>query len=225
MSDKTKSRRLFEKALVTGAIRDAFKKLDPRIVARNPVMFVVEAGSAFTTALFFHALFTGRGEAPAGFILAVSVWLWFTVLFSNFAEALAEGRGKAQADTLRKTRKDVSARRLVSPGADQNLTEEVASALLKKGDVVAVLAGEIIPGDGEVIGGVASVDESAITGESAPVIRESVGPGKPRHPNRAFGADGLPDTHHHRRASFSHRHCGHGQIDRGQRAGNVGQGR
>ncbi len=175
MNDRKKSRRLFDRSIAYGAAVESFRKLDPRTVARNPVMFVVEAGSAFTTALFFHALFSGRGEAPAGFILAVSLWLWFTVLFSNFAEALAEGRGKAQPENLRKTRKEVTARRLLQPGYDASLTEEVPSAHLRKGDVVAVEAGEIIPGDGEVIGGVASVDESAITGESAPVIRESGG--------------------------------------------------
>jgi K+-transporting ATPase ATPase B chain len=165
---------LFERPIVRRAAADAVRKLDPRTMIRNPVMFVVEVGSAFTTLLFVHALLTGHGEAPAGFILAVSVWLWFTVLFANFAEAMAEGRGKAQADTLRKARKDVVAKRLARPERGAPF-EPVASSLLRKNDVVQVEAGELIPGDGEVIEGVASVDESAITGESAPVIRESGG--------------------------------------------------
>jgi K+-transporting ATPase ATPase B chain len=165
---------LFERPIVRRAAAAAVRKLDPRTMIRNPVMFVVEVGSAFTTLLFVHALLTGHGEAPAGFILAVSVWLWFTVLFANFAEAMAEGRGKAQADTLRKARKDVVAKRLARPERGAPF-EPVASSLLRKNDVVQVEAGELIPGDGEVIEGVASVDESAITGESAPVIRESGG--------------------------------------------------
>jgi K+-transporting ATPase ATPase B chain len=167
-------RPLFEPAIVRRATRDALRKLDPRTMIRNPVMFVVEVGSAFTTLLFLHAAFTGRGEAPPGFILAVSLWLWFTVLFANFAEAMAEGRGKAQAETLRKARREVVARRLVEPRRDAR-REEVPSAALRQGDVVLVEAGELIPGDGEIVDGVASVDESAITGESAPVIRESGG--------------------------------------------------
>jgi K+-transporting ATPase ATPase B chain len=167
-------RPLFERAIVGGAIRDALRKLDPRTMIRNPVMFVVEVGSAFTTLLFLHAAFTGRGEAPAGFILAVSLWLWFTVVFANFAEAMAEGRGKAQAETLRKARREVIARKLAEPRRDARI-QELPSAALRSGDVVLVEAGELVPGDGEVIEGVASVDESAITGESAPVIRESGG--------------------------------------------------
>ncbi|EYF08263.1 potassium-transporting ATPase subunit KdpB [Chondromyces apiculatus] len=168
------ARPLFEAAIVRRAIIDAFVKLDPRRMIRNPVMFVVEVGSAFTTALFVHAAVTGKGEAPAGFILAVSLCLWFTVLFANFAEAMAEGRGKAQADTLRKARKDVTAKRLAEPRREAAV-EAVVSARLRQGDVVLVEAGDLIPGDGEVVEGVASVDESAITGESAPVIRESGG--------------------------------------------------
>ncbi|MCW5976902.1 MAG: potassium-transporting ATPase subunit KdpB [Bryobacteraceae bacterium] len=168
-----KSRALFEPAIVRRAIVESFRKLDPRRQARNPVMFVVLAGSVFTTALGFQAL-AGRGEAPASFIFAVSGWLWFTVLFGNFAEAMAEGRGKAQADALRKSRRDIGAKKLRSPvyGAPSTLTP---SAALRKGDVVLVEAGDVIPMDGEVIEGAASVDESAITGESAPVIRESGG--------------------------------------------------
>ena len=170
----TQSRPLFEGAIVRRAIVDSCKKLDPRHMYRNPVMFVVEIGSAFTTVLFVHAAVTGHGEASAGFILAVSLWLWFTVLFANFAEAMAEGRGKAQADTLRKARQDVLAKRLVEPKRDARCSE-VLSIRLRQGDFVLVEAGELIPGDGEVVEGVASVDESAITGESAPVIRESGG--------------------------------------------------
>jgi K+-transporting ATPase ATPase B chain len=174
MSIKASPRPLFDRAIIRQAIVAAFRKLDPRWMVRNPVMFVVEIGSAFTTLLFFHALASGTGEAPAGFILAVSVWLWFTVLFANFAEAMAEGRGKAQADTLRRSRKEITAKRLSEPRHDAS-REEVASARLRRGDIVLVEAGDVIPGDGEVVLGVASVDESAITGESAPVIRESGG--------------------------------------------------
>jgi K+-transporting ATPase ATPase B chain len=167
-------RPLFEGAIVRRAIGDAFHKLDPRRMAKNPVMFVVEVGSAFTTVLGVHAAVTGEGEAPPAFILAVSVWLWFTVLFANFAEAMAEGRGKAQAETLKKARQDVTAKRLGEPRRDAPI-EAISSASLRKGDIVLVEAGDFVPGDGDVIDGVASVDESAITGESAPVIRESGG--------------------------------------------------
>jgi K+-transporting ATPase ATPase B chain len=180
------ARPLFEPAIVEAAALDALRKLDPRRMIKNPVMFVVEIGSAFTTLLFVHAFATGRGDAPSGFILAVSLWLWFTVLFANFAEAMAEGRGKAQAETLRKARRHVVAWRLRATISDASLLareparraqalEEVASSALSVGDVVFVAAGDLIPGDGEVIEGIASVDESAITGESAPVIRESGG--------------------------------------------------
>jgi K+-transporting ATPase ATPase B chain len=162
---------------------DSAVKLNPRVQIRNPVMFVVLVGSVLTTALFFHAAFTGHGEAPAGFILAISLWLWFTVLFANFAEAMAEGRGKAQADNLRKTRRDVHAQRLRAGAPEQRISdappadmlEDVYASQLRRGDVVFVSAGNFIPGDGEAIAGVASVDESAVTGESAPVIRESGG--------------------------------------------------
>ncbi len=171
---ESKARPLFEAHIVRRASFDALRKLDPRRMVRNPVMFVVELGSAFTTLLFVHAVITGGGEAPAVFILAVSLLLWFTVLFANFAEAMAEGRGKAQADNLRKARKDGVAKRLRT-ATRSAAHEEVISANLRVGDVVLVEAGELIPGDGEIIEGVASVDESAITGESAPVIRESGG--------------------------------------------------
>jgi K+-transporting ATPase ATPase B chain len=168
-----RSRPLFERHIVKRAIRDSFAKLDPRHQARNPVMFVVEVGSVFTTVLFVMALLGKLPESPA-FILGVSLWLWFTLLFANFAEAMAEGRGKAQADTLRAARKDVQAKRLAAARRDAAQTL-VSAGALRKGDVVLVEAGDQIPGDGEVIEGVASVNESAITGESAPVIRESGG--------------------------------------------------
>jgi len=160
---------------------DAVLKLDPRTLISNPVMFTVEVGSALTTLLYLQAL-TGSGEAPAGFIGAISAWLWFTVLFANFAEALAEGRGKAQADSLRKMRQDTSAKKLnpdytLVKGREPNekYIAVVSSSALRKNDLIYVKAGDTIPVDGEVIDGVASVNESAITGESAPVIRESGG--------------------------------------------------
>jgi potassium-transporting ATPase ATP-binding subunit len=170
---KGASRPLFDAPIVRRAIIDAFRKLDPRHMIRNPVMFVVEVGSALTTALLLQALI-GRGEAPAGFILSISAWLWFTVLFANFAEAMAEGRGKAQADTLRKARRDIQAKKLSRASREGSRTL-VAAAALRKGDLVLVEAGDFIPSDGEIVEGIASVDESAITGESAPVIRESGG--------------------------------------------------
>src|ERR1035437_9248061 len=168
-----KSLTLFDSALIGPAIVDSFKKLDPRIQWRSPVMFVVYIGSIITTLLFIQAI-TGKGEASPGFILATTVWLWFTVLFANFAESLAEGRSKAQAASLRALKQTVTAKKLVTPkhGATQLLCK---ASDLRKGDVVLVEVGDVIPADGEVIEGVASVDESAITGESAPVIRESGG--------------------------------------------------
>jgi K+-transporting ATPase ATPase B chain len=164
---------LFDPTLVKPAIGDSFRKLDPRVQWRNPVMFVVYIGSIITTLLWVQAL-GGKGEAPAGFILAVALWLWFTVLFANFAEALAEGRSKAQAASLRTLKKQTSAKLLEQPkyGAKWHPIE---SNELLRGSVVLVMAGDVIPADGDVIEGVASVDESAITGESAPVIRESGG--------------------------------------------------
>jgi K+-transporting ATPase ATPase B chain len=166
-------RNLYRRASV-----DAFKKLNPRWMVRNPVMFVVEVGSMLTTVLWVQALF-GRGEAPASFIGAVSLWLWFTVLFANFSEALAEGRGKAQAEALRRTRTETQAKKIrsnVGTFERSNVkTEVVASTSLRQGDNYLVESGDIIPADGEVIEGIASVDESAVTGESAPVIRESGG--------------------------------------------------
>jgi K+-transporting ATPase ATPase B chain len=168
------ARPLFDGPIVRRAIQNAFGKLDPRRMIRNPVMFVVEIGSAFTTILFLHALITGAGDASPGFIAAISIWLWFTVLFANFAEAMAEGRGKAQADALRKARKDVPAFVLAEPRRDA-AKHEKPSSQLRPGDFVLVEAGQVIPGDGDIVEGVASVNESAITGESAPVIRESGG--------------------------------------------------
>jgi len=159
--------------LVRRALIDALRKLDPRHQVRNPVMFLVWAGAALASVLAVQAL-TGRGEAPASFISAIALWLWATLLFANFAEALAEGRGKAQAGALRKTRRDVQAKRLAQP--DRTSAQElVPGTRLRKGDLVLVEAGDVIPCDGTVIEGIATVDESAITGESAPVIRESGG--------------------------------------------------
>jgi potassium-transporting ATPase ATP-binding subunit len=168
-----KSFSMFDPALVKPAVLSAFGKLKPSVQWRNPVMFVVYVGSILTTILWVQAL-GGQGEAPQGFILAIAVWLWFTVLFANFAEALAEGRSKAQASALRGMKKKVIAKKLEQPrhGSSWHPQE---SAELRKGAVVLVEAGDVIPLDGEVIEGVASVDESAITGESAPVIRESGG--------------------------------------------------
>jgi len=187
MTTSKKAHPLFDLPLVRQAMSNAFRKLDPRHQIKNPVMFVVWVGSIVTTLLFVEAL-VGTGEAPAGFILSITLWLWFTVLFANFAEAMAEGRGKAQADSLRRARQELTARKLgtVEPGTDyvvatsrkfqrRDTFSVVSANELKKGDVVLVEAGDFIPTDGDVIEGVASVNESAITGESAPVIRESGG--------------------------------------------------
>ncbi len=172
----SRKRPLFDPAIVRRAIRDAFVKLNPRHMVRNPVMFVVLIGSAYTTVVFLRDLVQRR--ADWGFTLQLALWLWFTVLFANFAEAMAEGRGKAQADTLRKSRTQTKAKRLSGKSGDhfdRERFEEVNGESLRRGDLVVCLPGDIIPGDGEVVEGVASVDESAITGESAPVIRESGG--------------------------------------------------
>lgn len=160
---------LMDTKILSRAVTDSFCKLNPRTMVRTPVMFVVEVGAVLTTVQLAWNAFHHAGQISFG--LQITLWLWFTVLFANFAEAMAEGRGKAQADTLRKARAETEARRLRPDGA----TEVVVSSSLRAGDVVLVIAGEFIPGDGEVIEGVASVDESAITGESAPVIRESGG--------------------------------------------------
>jgi potassium-transporting ATPase ATP-binding subunit len=161
---------IFSRDLVLAAIRDSFPKLDPRLQFKNPVMFIVELGSVITTAIFVLDLVRGQ-TAQIWFVGTIAVWLWLTVLFANFAEAIAEGRGKAQASALRATRTTTTAHRRT----DSEGIEDVPAPELQKGDVVVVSAGEVIPADGEVIEGVGSVDESAITGESAPVIRESGG--------------------------------------------------
>jgi len=167
------ARPLFEPSIVRRAVGDSFRKLNPLHQLRNPVMFTVWICSAFTTGLWVQAL-SGHGGGRPGFILAISLWLWFTLLFANFAEAMAEGRGKAQADSLRKSKRDVKAKRLL--GTDRLGASEILDAPdLRINDLVLVVAGETVPGDGEVVEGVASVNESAITGESAPVIRESGG--------------------------------------------------
>src|SRR5262249_39003277 len=173
MVTTVKARSLFDPTIVRQAIVDSFRKLTPRRQIRNPVMFVVYVGSILTTLLWVQAV-VGKVEAPAWFIFWVSVWLWFTVLFANFAEAMAEGRGKAQAASLRKARRDLQAKRLLRPQRSASF-EIVPATSLRKGNVVLVEAGDFIPVDGEVIEGVASVNEAAITRESAPVIRESGG--------------------------------------------------
>jgi K+-transporting ATPase ATPase B chain len=169
LGKESKSKSLWDAKIVRRALLDSVIKLSPRTMMHNPVMFVVEVGSAITTVLLLKGAFTH--QPGFGFNLQITLWLWFTVLFANFAEAMAEGRGKAQADTLRRAKSETIANRLLSDGC----TETVPGSKLRVGDLVLVSAGETIPGDGEVIDGVASVDESAITGESAPVIRESGG--------------------------------------------------
>ncbi|MGO9970543.1 MAG: potassium-transporting ATPase subunit KdpB [Bryobacteraceae bacterium] len=164
----SRARPLLDPPIVRRAIVDSFRKLSPRLMMKNPVMFVVEVGAAVTTVLAARDI--AQGAAIAGFTFQITLWLWFTVLFANFAEAMAEGRGKAQADTLRKTKTETTARRVLN-----GRTETVPATVLRSGDVVLVEIGETIPGDGDVVEGIASVDESAITGESAPVIRESGG--------------------------------------------------
>jgi K+-transporting ATPase ATPase B chain len=169
---RLKERSLFDPEIMRPAVWESFRKLAPRHVIKNPVMFVVEIGSVLTTLILLRDLIAPTtASQPLWFTFNVSFWLWFTVVFANFAEAVAEGRGKAQAATLRKMRKETSARRLVN----RHREKLVPASALRKGDTVIVEAGEIIPGDGDVIEGIASVDESAITGESAPVIRESGG--------------------------------------------------
>jgi K+-transporting ATPase ATPase B chain len=173
MSKKPISTSLFDSKILLEALLDSFRKLTPKQQWKNPVMFVVYIGSILTTFLWIQAL-NGKGEAPTGFILAVTLWLWFTVLFANFAEAVAEGRSKAQAAFLRSAKRDIAAKKLDEPRYGSNYSK-IAGSTLRRGDVVLIEAGDFIPGDGDVIEGVASVDESAITGESAPVIRESGG--------------------------------------------------
>lgn len=170
---KEKTKRIFDPKLLKAALTDSFKKLDPRALWRNPVMLSVEIGSAVTTINFFINLITGRGE-PAWFTGIISVWLWLTVLFATFAESLAEGRGKARAESMRKTRTEIAAKKLKKPepGGEYEL---VPSTQLRKGDFILVEANDLIAGDGEVIAGAALVNEAAVTGESAPVVRESGG--------------------------------------------------
>ncbi|MEZ2346710.1 potassium-transporting ATPase subunit KdpB [Terriglobus sp. RCC_193] len=169
MPSQAKRRSLFDPHIMRRAVRDALAKLHPRVMMKNPVMFVVELGSILTTVLLFVSMSTHDGHFR--FNLQITLWLWFTVLFANFAEAMAEGRGKAQADALRQAKSETTAHRISKSG----VLEEVPSSHLRSGDVVRVKAGQMIPGDGEVTEGAASVDESAITGESAPVIREAGG--------------------------------------------------
>jgi K+-transporting ATPase ATPase B chain len=169
MPEARRKRSLWDAAIVRRASVDALVKLNPRTMMRNPVMFVVEVGSVITSALLIQDVLGGK--PGLGFDLQITLWLWFTVLFANFAEAMAEGRGKAQADTLRRAKAETMARRLLDDGS----LETVPGSKLSAGDLVVVAAGEVVPGDGDVIEGIASVDESAITGESAPVIREAGG--------------------------------------------------
>jgi len=169
MAEKKKSKSIWDMKIVRRALWDSVAKLDPRNMMKNPVMFVVEVGSVATTILLIRDVL--RHQGAFGFNLQITLWLWFTVLFANFAEAMAEGRGKAQADSLRKARAETIANRLLPDGN----TEQIASSKLRSGDLVKVIASEFIPSDGEILEGVASVDESAITGESAPVIREAGG--------------------------------------------------
>ncbi len=173
MGNKTVSNSLLDPKLLQSAVIESFRKLSFKQQLKNPVMFVVYIASMLTTLLWIQAL-TGVGEAPAAFILAISLWLWFTVLFANFAEAMAEGRSKAQAAFLRSAKRDISAKKLSEPHYG-GMVAKVGGSSLRRGDIVLVEAGDFLPGDGDVIEGVASVDESAITGESAPVIRESGG--------------------------------------------------
>lgn len=173
MAPKSSSQSLWDFSIIRVALIEAIHKLAPQHQARNPVMFTVYIGAIITTGLFIHALIL-VGEHRAGFIFNIALWLWFTLLFANFAEAMAEGRGKAQANALRKARREIQAKRLAKPSKNASITM-VPSAELRKGDIVLVEVGDFIPGDGDVIEGIASVNESAITGESAPVIRESGG--------------------------------------------------
>src|SRR5215469_4322152 len=169
ISRGVRARPLFDPEILKRASKESFVKLNPMLVAKNPVMFVVEVGAALTTVFVIRDAFTGASGVFFG--VQIALWLWFTVLFANFAEAMAEARGKAQADALRKTKTDAIAHKVLP----NDKFEKVPASALRAGDVVYVEAGNLIPGDGEVIDGIASVDESVITGESAPVIRESGG--------------------------------------------------
>jgi hypothetical protein len=178
MTIQTKKPTAYRREIYQRAIAESFIKLNPRLMVRNPVMFVVEVGSLLTTILWIQALL-GQGEAPTSFIGVIVLWLWFTVLFANFSEAVAEGRGKAQAESLRKARQDTPAKKLSSTASDVqsalSKVEVVSSTALRKNDLYLVEAGDILPADGEIEAGIASVDESAVTGESAPVVREAGG--------------------------------------------------
>jgi K+-transporting ATPase ATPase B chain len=178
MATQQKKQTVYRREIYQRAILDSFVKLNPRWMVRNPVMFVVEVGSVLTTILWIQALL-GRGEAPAGFIGAITIWLGFTVLFANFSEAVAEGHGKAQAESLRRARQDTPAKRLRGSATDVQSAlakvEIVSSTALRKEDHYLVESGDILPADGEIVAGIASVDESAVTGESAPVVREAGG--------------------------------------------------
>jgi K+-transporting ATPase ATPase B chain len=180
MTIQTKKQTSHRREMYQRAVVESFIKLNPRSMVRNPVMFVVEVGSILTTVLWIQAWF-GQGEAPTGFIGTIALWLWFTVLFSNFSEALAEGRGKAQAESLRKARQDTPAKKISSKVEGLQVEgskvqyEIISSTSLRKGDSFLVETNDIIPADGEIIAGIASVDESAVTGESAPVVREAGG--------------------------------------------------
>src|SRR5262245_56323539 len=169
ISKGIRTRPLLDPEILRRATKDAFLKLNPRVVAKNPVMFVVEVGAALTTIFVIKDAVSGAGDLLFG--VQIALWLWFTVVFANFAEAMAEARGKAQADNLRKTKTDTVAKKLLP----NDKFEMVPASKLRANDIVFVEAGYLIPGDGEVIEGIASVDESVITGESAPVIRESGG--------------------------------------------------
>jgi K+-transporting ATPase ATPase B chain len=164
---------LLDSTLVWPAIKESFRKLSPKVQVRNPVMFVVYVGSLLTTVLFIQAI-GGRGEAPPAFIFAIACWLWFTVLFANFAEALAEGRSSAQAASLRGLKQSISAKKLTAPRFGSRW-DSVRASDLRRGDHFLAEVGDVMPADGEVVEGIASVDESAITGESAPVVREAGG--------------------------------------------------
>src|SRR5580704_14885812 len=164
-----RARPLFDPEILRRSLKDSVLKLNPVTLMKNPVIFVVEVGAALVLLFLIRDAVTGAGKI--GFELQIDIWLWFTVLFATFAEAMAEARGKAQAESMRKTRSDTIANRLAEAGR----IEKVSSSKLRAGDVVVCSAGEVIPGDGEVIEGIATVDESVITGESAPVIRESGG--------------------------------------------------
>src|SRR6476620_11443020 len=174
MASRLHAASLFDPGILAGATGDAFRKLNPRTLMRNPVIFVTEVVAALVTATFLREWLTASGDP--WFSAQIAAWLWFTVLFANFAEAVAEGRGKAQAATLRSMRSDVIAKRLPAPGmVSDDVHQNVPAEELRVGDVVLVEAGDLIPADGEVIEGIAMVNESAVTGESAPVIREAGG--------------------------------------------------